>query len=102
MIAHSDEKVEEQFATSFHFHLHGTASLEGRSAADDQGEIVCTELGVAVGRVGVSIACTRHDGATLNTRLKSLFPKSETLEFVKTIFLCGTTMETGWSACIQK
>lgn len=59
VIAHGDEEVKEELATLFHLHLHGATPLEGVLAADDQGQVVGTELGVRVGSVGVCIASRR-------------------------------------------
>jgi hypothetical protein len=45
MIAQRDEQIEEQLrATSHHLHLHCAAALEGAAAADDECEVVCSEL----------------------------------------------------------
>lgn len=59
MVAHGDEQVEEQRATVLHLGLHGAAPFECISAADDEGQVVCPQLGVVVGSVGVGIASRR-------------------------------------------
>jgi hypothetical protein len=92
MVAHGDEEVEEHLAAGLHFHLHGAASLESRPAADDQGQVVGTQLGVGVGSVGVGVASAGEDGAALDGGLEALFPKGETLEVIKAI-LVGSTAE---------
>lgn len=57
MVAQGNKEVEEELASSVeHFKLHGAAALECASAADDEGEVVSTQLGVCVGCVGVSVA----------------------------------------------
>lgn len=57
MVGEGDEEVKEELAASVeHLHLHGTATLEGRAAADDEGEVVCTQLGVIVRSVGVGVS----------------------------------------------
>ena len=41
MVAESDKKIKGELrAAVVHLKLHGTASLEGASRADDEGEIV--------------------------------------------------------------
>jgi len=37
VVTHRDEKIEEQFATILHFHLHGSTSLESLATSDYQG-----------------------------------------------------------------
>jgi hypothetical protein len=67
MIAQGDEEIKEQLrATVVHLQLHGAAALEGASAAYDEGQVVCSQLGVGVGRVGVGVASRRQDGAALD------------------------------------
>jgi len=67
MITQRNEEIEKQLRpTSLHLHLHGAASLEGSSRSDDEREVVRTEFGVSVGRVGVCIASRKQDGAALN------------------------------------
>ena len=68
MIAQRDEQVEEQLrAASHHLHLHGAAALEGPAAADDEREVVGSQLGVCVGRVGVGVARGRENGVALDS-----------------------------------
>jgi hypothetical protein len=82
VVAHGDEEVEEHLAAVLHFHLHGATALESRPAADDQGEVVGTQLGVGVGSEGVGVAGAGEDGAALDGGLETLFPKGETFELV--------------------
>lgn len=63
VVAERDEQVEEQLAAAVeHLELHGAAALEGGAAADDEREVVGTQLGVGVGRVGVGVPRRREDG----------------------------------------
>jgi len=67
MITESDEQVEEELAAAVeHVHLHGAAALEGSAAADDEGEVVGTQLGVGIRSVCVGVAGGRKDDAALN------------------------------------
>lgn len=73
VVAERDEQVKEQLAPAVeHLQLHGAAALEGRAAADDEREVVGAQLGVCIGRVGVSIPGGREDGAALDAGLCSL------------------------------
>lgn len=57
VIAQGYKEIEEQLTTtSLHLELHGAGAFEGAAAADDEGEVVGTELGVGVGSVGVGVA----------------------------------------------
>lgn len=68
MVAQSHEKIKEQGCpTVEHLKLHGATALESATRANDQGEIVCTQLGISVWSVGISIASGSQDGAALDT-----------------------------------
>ena len=68
MVNHGNEQVEEQLAAAgLHLSLHGAAALEGAAATDDEGEVVGSQLGVGVGRVGVGVASGGEDGAALDS-----------------------------------
>lgn len=68
MVAKCNEKVKEELcAAVVHLQLHGTASLECASATDDQGEIVCTKLGVSIRSVGVCVSSRSKDCAGLDS-----------------------------------
>jgi hypothetical protein len=70
VVAKSNEEIKEQLrAAVVHLQLHGAAALEGAAAADDEGEIVCAQLGVGVGCVGVCISGRCKNGAGLDARL---------------------------------
>lgn len=75
MIAHGNEEVKEEFASLFHLHLHRAASLESRPASDNESKVVSSEFGFVVGCVGVGIARTCEDSATLNTGVQALLYK---------------------------
>lgn len=67
MVAKRNEKVKEELRTAIiQLELHRTASLEGAPGADDEGEVVCSQFGVAVGSVGIGVASRCQDGAALN------------------------------------
>jgi hypothetical protein len=67
VIAQRDEEVKEQLrAAGHHLHLHGTAALEGAAAADDEREVVGSELRVGVRCVGVGVAGGGEDCAALD------------------------------------
>jgi len=67
MIAQRDEEVKEQLrASGHHLHLHGAAALEGAAAADDEREVVGSELRVGVWCVGVGVASGGEDCAALD------------------------------------
>ena len=90
MVAHSDEEIEEEFPTLLHLDLHGAATLERVPAADDEGEVVCTELRIVVRRVGICKASGGKDGADLDAGLKALLAKGEALELVEAVAIGGT------------
>jgi hypothetical protein len=56
VIAHGDEEIEEQSPAFFHLHLHGAAPLESVPAPDDESEVMSSQLGVIIWRMGVGIA----------------------------------------------
>lgn len=73
MVTQSDKQVKEELGAAVeHLELHGAAALEGAAAADDESEVVCAQLGVGVGGVGIGIASRGQDGASLDARLCSL------------------------------
>lgn len=68
MVHHGDEQIEEERrAALLHLHLHRAAALERVAAADDEGEVMCPQLGVGGRCVRVGVAGRREDGATLDT-----------------------------------
>lgn len=70
MIAQSNKEIEEELrAAVVHLQLHGAAPLEGAAAADDESEVVCSQLGIRVGRVGIRISRRCKNGAALDARL---------------------------------
>lgn len=69
MVAQGDEQIkEERRAAVVHLQLHGPAALERASRADDECQIMCPQLGVILGRVGVRISRRRQDRAALDAR----------------------------------
>ena len=85
VVDHGDEEVEEELAAGFHLVLHRAAALEGVARADDEGEVVRPELGVAVGRVGVRIACRGQDGRALDAGLETLLAEGELLQLLEPV-----------------
>jgi len=73
MVAHGDEKIEEQPSTLFHFHLHGAAPLESVPAPNDKSEVMSSQLGVIIWRMGVGVTGGGEDGADLDAGLEALF-----------------------------
>lgn len=75
MVAESDKEVKEELrAPVVHLELHGSAALKGAAGADDEGEVVGSQLGVRVGSVGVGVSRRGEDGAALDT---GFFQKGE-------------------------
>ncbi len=72
---------EERTPTLGHLHLHRSTTLEGAATANDESEVVCSELGVAGGSIGVGVASGVEDGAALHAGLETLLFESEALEF---------------------
>ncbi len=89
VITHGDKQIKEQFPAGLHLHLHRAASLEGGATADDEGQVMGAQLGVGIGRVGVSVPRTGQDRAALNARLQPLFSQRQSLEFFESVFLGG-------------
>ena len=70
MVAQGDKQVKEELGAAVeHLELHGAAALESAAAADDEGEVVRSQLRVGVGGVGVSVAGRGQDRARLDARL---------------------------------
>ena len=61
MVTHSYEEIEEQGATLFHFEFHGPAFLEVVAAANDESEILGSELRVRVRGMSVCVASAGED-----------------------------------------
>lgn len=88
VVAKSNKEIKEELGSAVvHLELHGTAPLEGAARANDKRKIVSAEFRVSVWRVVVSISRRGQDGATLDSRLKSLLPQSKLLQLVEAIFL---------------
>lgn len=70
MINQRNKKIKKQRCPSLlHLHLHRAATFERIATADDEREVVGTQLGVAGGRVGVGEAGGGEDGAALHAGL---------------------------------
>jgi hypothetical protein len=68
MVAECDEEIEEEGAASVeHLQLHRATTLEGAATADDEGEIVSSQLRVCLWSVGVCVSGRSQDRAGLNT-----------------------------------
>lgn len=87
MVHHGNEKVEEQLTAIFHLVLHRTAALESVARADDQCEVVSTELGVVVRSVGVRVTSRSENCRALDTRLQTLLAKSQLLQLLESVLL---------------
>ena len=70
MVAQRNEQVEEKLGPAvIHLQLHGAAAFERAAAADNKSEIVCPQLRICVGGVGIGIPGRREDRAGLDSRL---------------------------------
>ena len=78
--------------------MHGATALERVARANDEREIVGTELGVVFWRVGVGVAGAGQNRGALDTCLESLLAKGEALELAETEFLCDALflILVGW------
>ena len=94
MVTHCDEKVKEQFTPLLHLHLHRATPLESVSAADDEGKVVCSELGVSVGSMSICPSSRGEDGRYLDAGLKALFAESKAFQIVETIAVGSAAVET--------
>lgn len=92
IIAHGNKEIKEQLPALLHLHLHSTAPFEGRPAADDEGEVVRTQLRVSVWSVSVRVTRAGEDGAALNAGLQALLAESEALEPGEAVAFCRTTI----------
>ena len=94
MIAHRHKQIEEQFAPVLHFHLHGSAPLEGFATSDNQCKVMSAEPRFCVWRVVICIASGSKDDIHLDAGLKALFPKSKTFQLLQTVLL-GSAIDRG-------
>jgi hypothetical protein len=78
-----------------HLHLHRAAALEGVAGADDEGEVVGSQLGVGGWGVGVSEASGGEDGAALDAGLEALFLEGKALEVGEVVAVGGALFR--WS-----
>ena len=90
MIAEGNEQIEEELGASIeHLELHGTASLEGAAAPDDEGEVVRPQLGVGVGGIGIGVPGGRQYGAALDAGLQALLSQRDPLELLEPVLVGG-------------
>lgn len=88
MITQSNEEIKEQLtSSSLHLQLHSPATLECASTSDYESEVMSSELGVSVGRVGICVACGGEDGAALDSGfcLVSLIHDEEHLTYANPV-----------------
>ena len=82
MVYHSNEQIEEELAAILHLILHCAAALEGMSSSNDERKVVCAELRVGVGSVGIGVTSGCQDGGTLDTGLETLLLERKLLQFM--------------------
>jgi hypothetical protein len=80
MITHSDKQIKKQLPSLFHLHLHGAAALKRRPTANDEGQIMRTQLRLGVGCIRVGISRTSQDRAALDAGVEALFAQGEPLK----------------------
>ncbi len=90
MVDHRNKEVEEQRRSALlHLHLHSTAALESVAGADDECEIVCSQLGIGGWGVGVGEASRGQDGAALDAGLQALLLEGQALQVWKVVAVGG-------------
>jgi hypothetical protein len=57
MVTHGNEEIEEHLASLLHLDLHRAATLKRTAAANDESQIMCSQLRVIIGSMGVCPAC---------------------------------------------
>ena len=90
MVTHSNKQIKEHLPTMLHLRLHRATSLEGAAAANDESQVVGSELGVTVWGMSVGPASRRKDCGDLHARAKTLLAEGEAFEVVETVMLCRT------------
>lgn len=66
MVTHGNKQIKEHLPSLLHVRLHRSALFERPSAPNDESKVVSTQLGVAVGCVGVSPTGGGEDGGDLH------------------------------------
>jgi len=89
MVTHSDEEIEEHLSAALHLNLHRAAPLESTTAADDEGQIMSSKLGVGVRCMAVSPASRGENGGHGYAGLQTLLAEGETLELFKAVAVGG-------------
>ena len=70
VVAQCHEEIKEELGSAIeHFKLHGAAALESAAGADDESQVVSSELGVIIRSVGIGISGRGQNSAALNPRL---------------------------------
>ena len=89
MIDHSNKQIKKQRRPArLHLHLHRPAPLESIAAADDESEVVCSQLRVRSGCVSVGVAGGGEDRAALDAGLQALLFERQALQFGEVVTVC--------------
>ena len=68
MITKRNKQIKKQLGAPIpHLKLHRPAALKCAPRADDERKVVCPQLGVCVGGVGVGVPGRGEDGAALDS-----------------------------------
>lgn len=90
MLNHRHEQIEPQSRSSrHHLRLHGAAPFESGPTADDQREVVCTQIGVAGRCVIVGKACGVQDRAGVHAGVEALLLQRQALEMRQAVAVGG-------------
>ena len=90
MVTHSNEEVEEQLAALFHLLCHRCAALERVAAADDESEVVSSQLRIVLGSVSIRPTSRGQQRGHGDILLQALLAEGETFKVIKAIELCST------------
>ena len=87
MITHCDEQIEPQPPSIplLHLHLHGSAPLEDAARPDDQGQVMCSQLAIALRGVGVGIAGRLQYSVAADSALQALLSQCQPLQLAQAI-----------------
>jgi len=58
MVYHSDKKIKEHLSATFHFGLHGSTTLEGRTTSYNKCQVMSSEFAVCVWGLLIGISST--------------------------------------------
>lgn len=87
MVAHCHKQIKEQLAPILHLHLHGSTSLEGLAAANNESQVMGSKARIGVRRVVVRIPSRSQDHISGNSNLQALLAESNTLQVFQAVFL---------------